>query len=111
VPKARRAPQRQCVACGQVRAKRDLVRVVRTPAGDVRVDVTGKLAGRGAYVCPDGACVDRALAGRLAGALEHPLAEDISARLREAIVRPPLPRAPVVRRVSLRAQRETEGSW
>ena len=37
----RKVPQRQCVACGRVRPKRDLVRVVRTPAGDVRVDVTG----------------------------------------------------------------------
>lgn len=111
MPKVHRAPQRQCVACGQVRAKRDLVRVVRTPGGEVRVDATGKISGRGAYVCPEGACVDRALAGRLAGALEHPLAEDIAERLREAIVRPAAPRAPVLRRVSLKAQRETEGSW
>ena len=105
MPKVRRVPQRQCVACGQVRAKRDLVRVVRTPDGGVRVDTTGKLSGRGAYVCPDGACVDRAVrTGRLAGALERPLAEDIADRLREAIVRPPAPRAPVVRRVSLKEQ-------
>jgi len=117
MPKVRKIPQRQCVACGQVRPKRDLVRVVRTPAGDIRVDVTGKVSGRGAYVCPDGACVDRALrAGRLAGVLEQQLAEDIGQRLREAIVRPLAPRAPVVRRVSLKEQRqpgsgETEGSW
>ncbi|HEV2356637.1 MAG TPA: YlxR family protein [bacterium] len=117
MPKVRRVPQRQCVACGQVRPKRELVRIVRTPAGDVRVDATGKVSGRGAYVCPDDACVDRAVrGGRLAGALAQPLAEDIGQRLRETIVRPAPARAPVVRRVSLREQRtrsdgETEGSW
>ncbi len=105
MPKVRRVPQRQCVACGRVRAKRDLVRVVRTPDGGVRVDATGKVSGRGAYVCPDTACVDQAVrSGRLAGALERPLAEDIAERLREAIVRPAVPRAPVVRRVSLKEQ-------
>jgi uncharacterized protein len=110
VPKVRKVPQRQCVACGQVRPKRDLVRVVRTPAGDVRVDATGKVSGRGAYVCADPACVDRAVrAGRLAGALDRPVAEDLVERLREAIVRPAPPRAPVVRRVSLAEQRRENG--
>jgi predicted RNA-binding protein YlxR (DUF448 family) len=105
VPKVRKIPQRRCVACGEVRAKRDLVRVVRTPAGEVRVDATGKVSGRGAYVCADAACVDRAVrSGRLAGVLERPLSEDIAERLREAIVRPPAPRPPVVRRVSLKEQ-------
>jgi uncharacterized protein len=122
VPKVRRIPQRQCVACGQVRAKRDLVRVVRTPGGEVQIDRTGKVSGRGAYVCPDPACVDRAVrTGRLAGALERAVAEELAERLREAIVRPAPSRAPVVRRVSLAGQRlqhrsdaragETEGSW
>jgi uncharacterized protein len=111
VPKVRKVPQRQCVACGQVRPKRDLVRVVRTPAGDLRVDATGKVSGRGAYVCADQACVDRAVrAGRLAGALDRPVAEDLVERLREAIVRPAPPRAPVVRRVSLAEQRRENGS-
>lgn len=105
MPKTRKVPQRQCVACGQVRPKRDLVRVVRTPAGDVRVDVTGKVSGRGAYVCPDAGCVDRALrGGRLAGALAQPLAEDLAERLREASVRPAPLRPPVVRRISLKEQ-------
>jgi len=122
VPKVRKVPQRQCVACGQVRPKRELVRVVRTPGGDVRFDATGKVSGRGAYVCPDPACIDRAVrSGRLSGALERPVAEDLAERLREAIVRQVPPRAPVIRRVSLKEQRqpdgtearvrETEGCW
>jgi predicted RNA-binding protein YlxR (DUF448 family) len=111
VPKVRKIPQRRCVACGLLRPKRELVRVVRTPDGDVRIDVTGKVSGRGAYVCPDPACVDRAVrAGRLAGALDRPVAEELVERLREAIVRPAPARAPIVRRVSLAEQRQAHGS-
>ena len=107
MPKVRKIPQRQCVACGETRSKRDLVRVVRTPAGEVRVDATGKLSGRGAYVCPAPSCVDRALRdGRLAGILERPLPETLSEALREAVSRDTTPRAPVVRRISLRQAAE-----
>lgn len=102
MPRVRRVPQRQCVACGTVRAKRDLVRIVRTPSGEVRVDPTGKLSGRGAYVCPEAGCVERALGqGRLAGALERPIADDVARKIREAAARPPAPRPPVVRRIPL----------
>ena len=111
MPKVRKVPQRQCVACGQMRGKRDLVRVVRTPAGEVRVDATGKLSGRGAYVCPEAACVDRALReGRLAGALERAISEDVARHLREALVRPAPPREPVVRRITLRQLRESQAA-
>ena len=49
--KEKKVPERRCVGCGASFPKRDLVRVVRTPEGDVKLDVTGKAAGRGAYVC------------------------------------------------------------
>ena len=102
MPKERRLPQRQCVACGQMRAKRELVRVVRTPGGEIRVDPTGKLSGRGAYVCPDAACVDRALREeRLARTLERAIPADVAQGLRGALARPAAPRAPVVRRIML----------
>jgi len=88
-----------------MRAKRDLVRVVRTPAGEVRVDPTGKLSGRGAYVCPDATCVDRALRdGRLSGMLERPIPEGVAQLVREAASRPQASRAPVVRRIPLARQ-------
>jgi predicted RNA-binding protein YlxR (DUF448 family) len=48
------------VACRTTRAKRDLVRIVRTPAGAVVVDATGRMSGRGAYLCADATCVDLA---------------------------------------------------
>ncbi|HLS88076.1 MAG TPA: YlxR family protein [Sphingobacteriaceae bacterium] len=67
----RHVPQRTCIGCNTVRPKRELVRLVRTPAGPVVLDKTGKLSGRGAYVCPDPACVERALTlGRLTDRLK-----------------------------------------
>jgi hypothetical protein len=57
----RHSPQRSCVGCRAVREKRELVRVVQTPDGQFLLDPTGKLAGRGAYVCPAAACVAQAV--------------------------------------------------
>ena len=62
-------PQRTCVGCRTVRAKRTLVRVVRTPEG-VKVDPTGKLNGRGAYLHNSRSCWERGLAGALKNALK-----------------------------------------
>jgi predicted RNA-binding protein YlxR (DUF448 family) len=59
--KDRKVPQRRCVACRQVRPKREMRRVVRTPTGQVVVDPSGKQSGRGAYVCPTSGCVSQAL--------------------------------------------------
>ena len=55
-PKPRHVPQRTCVACKQVRPKRELIRIVRTPAGHVELDATGKKSGRGAYLCASAEC-------------------------------------------------------
>ena len=78
----RRTPNRTCVACRTVRPKRDLQRIVRTPAGDIVVDETGRPAGRGAYVCRTEACLDKALAkGALSRALKTPLPPDVRAQL------------------------------
>ena len=75
-------PQRTCVACHTVRAKRELVRVVRSPAGELAVDLRGKAPGRGAYLDPDQACLDRGLReGALAKALEMPIDPTTAARL------------------------------
>lgn len=55
-PRPRHVPQRTCVACRQGKAKRELVRIVRTVDGSVRVDPTGKASGRGAYLCDQPGC-------------------------------------------------------
>jgi len=54
-------PQRTCVACRQVKPKRELVRIVRTPEGHIQVDATGKARGRGVYLCRRRACWEKAL--------------------------------------------------
>ncbi|HZR97799.1 MAG TPA: YlxR family protein [Chloroflexota bacterium] len=71
----RHVPARTCVGCRQEQPKRQLVRIVRTPAGSVTVDPTGKAAGRGAYLCRRPECWATALRrGALAGALRVSLA-------------------------------------
>lgn len=71
-----------CVACKQMRPKRELVRVVRTSSGDVAVDPTGKLSGRGAYVCPTASCVAAGVReGRLQHALEVVVPDSLEAEL------------------------------
>jgi predicted RNA-binding protein YlxR (DUF448 family) len=60
-PRPKHVPQRTCVACRQVNAKRGLTRIVRTPLGTVEIDETGKKAGRGAYLCRTRDCWDNAL--------------------------------------------------
>jgi predicted RNA-binding protein YlxR (DUF448 family) len=75
-------PLRTCVACRTERPKRELVRVVRTPDGSVVLDPTGRRAGRGAYLCADGACWSVALKKHsLERALEVPLPPDLHDRL------------------------------
>jgi uncharacterized protein len=59
--KERSVPIRSCIACRTSGNKIGLVRVVRTPAGDVSVDATGKMAGRGAYLCASPQCLSRAI--------------------------------------------------
>jgi len=56
----KRIPERQCVGCQVMKQKRSMVRVVLTPEGEILIDATGKRAGRGAYICPDQDCFDRA---------------------------------------------------
>ncbi|MBI3998553.1 MAG: YlxR family protein [Armatimonadetes bacterium] len=88
MPRVRHVPQRQCVACRTMGPKRELVRVVRTPAGDVRVDTTGKVSGRGAYICPTADCAEIAVReGRLQHALDVPVPPAVVEELRAAVAR------------------------
>lgn len=71
------------MACRTVRAKRELVRIVRSPEGTLSVDLRGKASGRGAYVCPEPACLARGLAdGAIAKALESAIPADVAERLK-----------------------------
>lgn len=59
--KKRKTPLRKCVACGEHKDKKELIRIVRTKEGEVFLDSTGKKNGRGAYICNDPSCLERAL--------------------------------------------------
>ena len=81
---ARQLPQRTCIACRSTSGKREFIRIVRTPAGAVEVDLTGTKAGRGAYLHPAYACWEQALKkGRLESALKTKLAPDDRLQLTE----------------------------
>lgn len=58
--KTRKIPQRVCLGCGQSKPKRDLIRVVKSPEGEISLDLTGKKSGRGAYICNDIECLLKA---------------------------------------------------
>lgn len=78
----RALPQRTCVACGTTTNKRELVRIVRTSEA-VAADPTGKLAGRGAYICHQAECWEQAIKkGRLARSLKTTLTEQDTSALR-----------------------------
>lgn len=55
--KPRRVPLRKCTGCGEMKPKKELVRVVKDPQGAIALDLTGRAAGRGAYVCPRRECL------------------------------------------------------
>ena len=62
--KPRKIPQRQCLGCREMKNKKDLIRVVRSPEGEISLDFKGKKPGRGAYVCPEPACLAKARKSR-----------------------------------------------
>ncbi len=56
----KKIPMRQCVGCREMKPKRELIRVVKSPEGEISLDFRGKKPGRGAYVCPQQACLAKA---------------------------------------------------
>ncbi|MBP3412804.1 MAG: YlxR family protein [Oscillospiraceae bacterium] len=57
----KKIPLRQCLGCREMRPKRELIRIVRSPEGTVSLDCKGKAPGRGAYLCPNAQCLKRAI--------------------------------------------------
>ena len=56
----KKTPMRKCVGCGEMKPKKELKRIVRSPEGEISLDPTGKKSGRGAYICADPACLAKA---------------------------------------------------
>ena len=60
----KKQPMRQCTGCGEMKPKRELMRVVKSPEGEISLDFTGKKNGRGAYLCKEAECFDKARKAR-----------------------------------------------
>ena len=82
-PAKKKMPERRCIGCGAMKPKAELIRVVRSPEGDVSVDLTGKKSGRGAYICRSASCLSKAVKkGQLARNLGVSIPDEIADRLR-----------------------------
>ena len=80
----KKIPQRMCLGCQTKKDKRDLVRIVRTPDGDIIIDPTGKKAGRGAYICNDLECLNKVMKSkRLEKNLETSISPEVYEELKE----------------------------
>ncbi|NLE19806.1 MAG: YlxR family protein [Clostridiales bacterium] len=78
----KKVPMRMCVGCREMKPKKELLRVVRTPEDEIALDFTGKKSGRGAYLCPDEACLKRAAKQKqLDRALERTVAPEVIEQL------------------------------
>ena len=82
--KVKKIPQRQCVGCREMKEKKALLRIVKTPEGEILLDATGKKSGRGAYVCRDPQCLKKARKSR---ALDRMLEVSIPDEVYEALER------------------------
>lgn len=74
----KKVPMRMCTGCGERKPKKELVRVVRTPEGNVVIDATGKTSGRGAYICKSAECLKKAIkSGRISRAFGVTVPDEI----------------------------------
>ena len=78
----KKIPMRQCVGCREMRQKKELVRVVKSPEGVISLDFRGKAPGRGAYLCPDAACLAKAKKKK---ALERCFEQPVPAEVYDAL--------------------------
>ena len=84
--KVKKIPLGMCTGCMEMKPKKELIRVVKSPEGEVSVDLTGKKSGRGAYVCKNTECLEKAFkAKRLSRNLDVVIDEEIYNRLRNEI--------------------------
>ena len=82
----RKFPLRRCTGCNEQKPKKELVRVVRSPQGEIALDRVGKMPGRGAYLCPSAQCLAKARkAKRLERALEAQIPPEVYERIEQEI--------------------------
>lgn len=78
----KKIPMRQCLGCREMKPKRELIRAVKSPEGDVTLDFKGKAAGRGAYICPSKDCLKKAMKAK---ALERAFSAQIPPEVYEQL--------------------------
>jgi len=78
----KKVPLRQCIGCREMKSKKEMIRVIKTPDDRIEIDATGKKNGRGAYICPDSECLKKAIKSR---GLERSLKATISQRVYEEL--------------------------
>lgn len=78
----KKIPMRQCLGCREMKPKRELIRAVKSPEGDVSLDFKGKAAGRGAYICPSKDCLKKAMKAK---ALERAFSAQIPSEVHEQL--------------------------
>ncbi len=84
----RKIPMRKCIGCNETKPKKELIRIVRNPEGNILLDPTGKAAGRGAYICCDTACLDLAIKNkRLQKSFEANVPDDLYEKLSQELKR------------------------
>lgn len=85
--RTRKIPLRMCVGCREMKNKKELLRIVRTPEGNIDIDQSGKKSGRGAYICPQLDCLQQALKGKsLQKALEHDIPDEVMDKLKQQLL-------------------------
>ena len=79
---AKKIPLRQCVGCGKMKSKKELMRVIKTPEDEIVLDDTGKRNGRGAYICRERSCLQKAQKSRgLERSLKHAISDEVYDKL------------------------------
>ena len=78
----KKIPMRQCLGCREMKPKRELIRAVKSPDGEVSLDFMGKMPGRGAYLCSNGECLKKAMKSK---ALERAFSPQIPAEIYDAL--------------------------
>lgn len=85
--KVKKIPQRMCIGCQEMKPKKELIRVVKNSEGVIKVDLTGKAPGRGAYICKSPECLEKAIkTKRFEKNFETKIDESIFQRLREELL-------------------------
>jgi predicted RNA-binding protein YlxR (DUF448 family) len=85
--RVKKIPMRMCLGCQEMKSKKELIRVVRTPENTIEIDSGGKRAGRGAYVCLEEKCITKAIkTKRLEKAFGQPVPLEIADKIRERLV-------------------------